>query len=431
MLRKGYGNVTSELLLVTWWNYACEEGAGTQQARSKRESRSRFFRNHNLKTTIMSNNITLKLAACAVLACGAAGAEVSADSINYDKIWNAPIVKKLGFTGRLQGDAYHFDGEGKSNDDLAWRRFRVGLKKSVESDVVLHSEMDLNIDGINNWDDFYLRLTDTYVGWNPSSETKFKFGKQSAGFTLDGSTSSKSLIVPERNIVAGNLWFGTEYFTGASVGGDIDIWSYKAGVFSSSGEAEFGHFDAGYFGLFSIGQAVGEDGSWRLDYVYNDPDYSTDHRNFKGRLDVGTADHEHVLAFVYKQMINESLGIWADIATSKGVEDSAFGVDQSDLLGFSIKPFYNFSDKLQLVVEYASVTSLDDEQDVRLARYAARNDAGRVETAHNLLLGFNWFLYDHKLKWHNAVEYNYGDNQSGSGDNYIGYGLTSAFRISW
>ena len=150
MLRKGYGNVTSELLLVTWWNYACEEGAGTQQARSKRESRSRFFRNHNLKTTIMSNNITLKLAACAVLACGAAGAEVSADSINYDKIWNAPIVKKLGFTGRLQGDAYHFDGEGKSNDDLAWRRFRVGLKKSVESDVVLHSEMDLNIDGINN-----------------------------------------------------------------------------------------------------------------------------------------------------------------------------------------------------------------------------------------------------------------------------------------
>ena len=72
--------------------------------------------------------------------------------------------------------------------------------------------------------------------------------------------------------------------------------------------------------------------------MYNDPDYSTDHRNFKGRLDVGTADHEHVLAFVYKQMINESLGIWADIATSKGVEDSAFGVDQSDLLGFSIKP---------------------------------------------------------------------------------------------
>ena len=376
----------------------------------------------------MSNNITLKLAACAVLACGAAGAEVSADSINYDKIWNAPIVKKLGFTGRLQGDAYHFDGEGKSNDDLAWRRFRVGLKKSVESDVVLHSELDLNIDGINNWDDFYLRLTDTYVGWNPSSETKFKFGTQSAGFTLDGSTSSKSLIVPERNIVAGNLWFGTEYFTGASVGGDM-TWSYKAGV-SPLVAKLVGHFDAGYFGLFSIGQAVGEDGSWRLDYVYNDPDYSTDHRNFKGRLDVGTADHEHVLAFVYKQMIN-SLGIWADIATSKGVEDSAFGVDQSDLLGFSIKPFYNFTDKLQLVVEYASVTSLDAERDVKLARYAAKNDAAKVETAHNLLLGFNWYLYGHKLKWHNAVEYNYGINQSGSGDNYIGHGLTSAFRISW
>ena len=76
-------------------------------------------------------------------------------------------------------------------------------------------------------------------------------------------------------------------------------------------------------------------------------------------------------------------------------------------------------------------TSLDAERDVKLARYAAKNDAAKVETAHNLLLGFNWYLYGHKLKWHNAVEYNYGINQSGSGDNYIGYGLTSAFRISW
>ena len=78
----------------------------------------------------MGSNIKFIIAAWAVLACFASGASVLADSASYDKIWNAPIVKKLGFTGRLQGDAYHFDGEGKSNDELAWRRFRVGLQNS-------------------------------------------------------------------------------------------------------------------------------------------------------------------------------------------------------------------------------------------------------------------------------------------------------------
>lgn len=385
-----------------------------------------------LPMKLVKNSIILRLATITMLASGATVVGESAESVDYDKIWNAPIVKKAGFTGRLQGDAHAFN-EDSSNDDVVWRRFRFGFKKSVQNDLVLHTEldMDMNEANIGDWDKFYLRLTDSYVGWNPSDKTKFKFGKQSAGFTLDGSTSSKSLITPERNIVAGNLWFGTEYFTGASVGGDVDGWSHKAGVLSSSGEPEYGHFDAGYFGLFSIGRDIDENASWRLDYVYNDPDYSTDYTTFKGKFDVGTADHKHILALVYERMIDERFGIWADIATSKGIEDSAFGVDQSDLLGFSIKPFYNISDKLQLVLEYAAVTSLDDEQDVKLARYADKNDAGKVETAQNLLLGFNWYLYGHKLKWHNAVEYNYGDNQSGSGEDYSGYGITSASRISW
>jgi phosphate-selective porin OprO/OprP len=359
---------------------------------------------------------------------------ISAEEIDtastYDKIWDTATtlvsdstgpVLDLALTGRLQGDAYSFRDENRSNEDIVWRRFRFGAKAKIAGDITLHSELDLNLnngDSGNTWDDFYNRLTDTYIAWSPSKKAKVKVGKQSAGFTLDGATSSKKLIVPERNIVSENMWFGTEYFTGASLSGDINDWSYKVGGFSASGEEEFGHFDNGYFGLLSAGHKIGN-GTLRLDYVYNDAKESD-----KG-YDNGTRDLEHIVALVHKTKLNDKIGIWSDIAYATGMDG------MSDLFGGSIKPFYNITDEFQLVFEYAGVTSLDNDAVVNMSRYAARNTPPGVrrnkgETVHNLLAGFNWYLYGHKLKWHNAVEYNYAKNINNSS-----YGVTSAIRISW
>ncbi len=360
----------------------------------------------------------------------------SSDASIYDKIWStvklvdnddAKVLQSLAFTGRLQGDAYSFQSEDSSYEDIEWRRLRLGFKAQLFHDFTLHAEMDGDMNDVDedSWDAFYGRLTDSYIGWKSSSALKVKLGKQSVGFTLDGATSSKKLIVPERSIVAGNLWFTTEYFTGAAVYGDIEDWSYKVGGYSASGENEFGHFESGYFALLSAGHKIGDNGSLRLDYVYNDPDY--DGVNKDPDYKVGTKDLEHVVALVYKQMINEKLGLWADVAGAKGFADQSHG---SDLLGIDIMPFYNFTDSFQLVAQYAGVTSLDNQADVKMSRYASKN-AERVETAHNLLLGFNWYLYGHKLKWQNAVEYNYGKGLASTGDDYNGYGVTSALRLSW
>ena len=349
----------------------------------------------------------------------------------YDKVWDslafinnedAKVIQKLAIVGRLQGDAVSFHSEDSNYDDFDWRRFRFGFKATVFNNFIVHAEMDGDMNDVDedSWDEFYGRLTDSYVGWNPSKALSLKVGKQSAGFTLDGATSSKKLLVPERSIVAGNLWFTTEYFTGASISGKVDDWSYKAGGYSSSGEEEFGHFKSGYFALISAGHKIGKKGSIRLDYVYNDPDYSSDYK-------VGTKHLEHVASLVYKQMISEKLGLWADIAGGMGISEK----NQSDLLGIDIMPFYNFTDSLQLVVQYAGITSLDNQDDIKMSRYANKNAGQKVETAHNLLLGFNWYLYGHKLKWQNAIEYNYGQNIDGTSENYNGYGITSALRISW
>lgn len=377
-----------------------------------------------------------------MLIAATAQASEAPEQTTYDKIWgalelvdndDANVLQKLAVVGRLQGDAVSFHSEDSNYDDFDWRRFRIGFKATIFQDFVVHAEMDADMNdvGEDDWDEFYGRLTDAYIGWSASKAAKVKVGKQSAGFTLDGATSSKKLLVPERSIVAENLWFTTEYFTGAGVSGAVEDWSYNVGGFSASKENEFGHFESGYFALLSAGHKVGEKGSLRLDYVYNDPDYSGVDKN--PDYTVGSKDLEHVVALVYKQMISEKLGLWTDLVGGKGITDPAAGVDQSDLLGVDIMPFYNISDAFQLVFQYAGVTSLDHQADVKMSRYAQKN-AGKeqtVETSHNFLLGFNWYLYGHKLKWQNAVEYNYGKNLAGTDEDYNGYGVTSALRISW
>ncbi len=371
------------------------------------------------------------------IALGATAVFAAEDASVYDTIWDsltlvdnkeASVVQKLAVVGRLQGDAVSFHSEDNNYDDFDWRRFRLGLKATVFNDFTIHAEMDGDMNDVDedSWDQFYGRLTDAYVGWKACDEASIKVGKQSAGFTLDGATSSKKLIVPERSIVAENLWFTTEYFTGASVSGKIEDWSYNVGGFSASKEKEFGHFESGYFALLSAGRKVGEKGELRLDYVYNDPDYTGVNKN--PDYTVGTKNLEHVAALVYKQMLSEKVGLWCDVAGATGIESKG----QSDLLGVDVMPFYNISDSLQAVFQYAAVTSLDNQSDVKMSRYAGKNSGGdKVETAHNFLLGFNWYLYGHKLKWQNAIEYNYGKNLASTGEDYNGYGVTSALRISW
>ena len=71
---------------------------------------------------------------------------------------------------------------------------------------------------------------------SPSDSLSLTVLKQSAGFNLDGATSSTKLLTMQRNNLSNNLWFTREYFIGISAEGDDGRrWSYKAGLFSSDG----------------------------------------------------------------------------------------------------------------------------------------------------------------------------------------------------
>ncbi len=333
------------------------------------------------------------------------------------------VIQKLAFTGRLQGDYYSTEnkedikGDGKSDTDsnTSWRRVRVGFKAQMFNDFTVHSEADLDV---HTPEPLYRALTDSYIAWHPTDDWKLKVGKQSAGFTLDGATSSKKLYRMERSLIGDNIWFKAEYFTGASLSGDTDQWQWKAGVFSTTLSQEFDNaFDTSFFTLTSLGYDFAESfdsdtALLRLDYVYQDEPDSDDYANF----DIGTAKHEHVVSLSF-QYDNGKKHIHTDLAY-------AHQFDGNDIYALQVMPFYDLNDTFQLVGSYTHIES--DEAVLSVTKYAKDLQTGKTESADEFYLGVNTYLYGHKLKWQNGFSYTFTDD-----DEYEGLTFTSGIRISW
>ena len=130
----------------------------------------------------------------------------AADESSFDRVWShatlyenrdSGFVQKFALSGRLQAEAAWFDAGEGDFDDATWRRFRFGFLSQFVHDWRLNVEADLDLNESRR--DWYRGLTDAYVAWRPDESTEVKILKQSAGFTLDGATSSKKLLTLQRN----------------------------------------------------------------------------------------------------------------------------------------------------------------------------------------------------------------------------------------
>lgn len=342
---------------------------------------------------------------------------------SYDEIWNNavlyenaenPVVQKVAFVGRLQGEAFWFDTDQGDADDVLWRRLRSGFKNTVYDSWTFHVEGDFNLNDGGN----YRRLTEANLSRKLSNGATIKIGKQSAGFTLGGATSSKGLITLQRNNLTNNLWFTAEYFTGITLKGTADDgYFYNVGIYSSDPNDEFSHFDASFFGLVSVGkdfaEQVGMDkGIVRLDLIYNDEDSNANTRSFG-----------EVASFV-TQWEEGNWGLWTDLSYGNGYRN------QSDLWGAVLMPFYNINEQLQLVFRYTHVDG--GGNGVRLGRYEREIVSGRGDLYDEFYLGFNIYLYGHKVKWQTGIQQaRMKDMMNDGGELTDGFGVTTGFRISW
>ncbi len=158
-----------------------------------------------------------------------------AEESGYDRVWNHKRLYEgdsdsffQGFvlSGRFQLDYAVLEEGQRSHDEFNVRRLRLGFKTTFLNDFTLHVEGEFNP---QEADPLYLRLTDANVAWKANAATSLIVGKHSAGFTLDGLTSSKRLITIDRNNLSNNIWYSQEYIPGISVKGEARGLIYTPG----------------------------------------------------------------------------------------------------------------------------------------------------------------------------------------------------------
>ncbi len=327
------------------------------------------------------------------------------------------FIQKFVLSGRLQADSAWFDADqGEFKDNFLWRRFRFGFKSDLLREWVLHIESDFDLD--EPLGTSYNRLTDAYIGWTQIKNLDLKVLKQSAGFTLDGATSSKKLLTLQRNNLTNNLWFTSEYFTGITAKGKIDeSWYYKVGLFSSDDNDELSRFEASYFTLLSLGYGFTkspklEHGLIRVDYVYNDED-----------INANTRDFSQILSLV-TQWETGPWGLRTDLSAGKGYSE------QSNIWGVVLMPFYDFNPYIQAVMRYTYLNS-EDDNGLRLPRYESKIIGSRGNEYNEIYTGLNVYFYDHKFKWQTGLEYaSMRDGADDEGE-YKGWGVNTGLRLYW
>jgi len=57
--------------------------------------------------------------------------------------------------------------------------------------------------------------------------------------------------------------------------------------------------------------------------------------------------------------------------------------------------------------------------------------SGRADEVHEFFAGLNYYIYGHKLKWQNGIEYTTASDSANDGGAYDGWGFTSGIRLSW
>jgi phosphate-selective porin OprO and OprP len=344
----------------------------------------------------------------------------------YDQAWRSftewyaddanPVVQRVLLSGRFHYDFAAIDANDRTYDESNVRRLRIGPRITLFRRFTFHTEVELDP---QRHDPFYVRFTDLYLMWTKNPQFVVTAGKQSAPFTLDGSTSSRELLTIDRSNLANNLWFPQEYIPGVSVSGRRQSWVYRAGLFSS-GEAnrELGEFNGGTFSLGSIGYDLApmfgaSEALLTGNYVYQHPDPAN---TFTRQL-------EHIGSVNFR-FEGTRWGARADLSTAAGY------LGQSGLWAFQGMPFVNLTDKLQVVGRYTFIRS-DAPNGIRFATYESRIEAGRGDRYNELYLGANYYLYGHRLKVQTGVQLADMNDRADDGGAYSGVSWTTGLRVGW
>ena len=390
----------------------------------------------------------------------------------YDKIWSAatlykdennPILQEFSLQGRLQvqsiygeagGDSYNTSdwrgNSGTANDlktwgnDLEVRRAYFGFKSKWFNSVKLEGQIDVNTDGrdLQGNDPYYGDIYDLYAIYGTTDQFNIGVGKQELKITREQEISSKEIVTFERSLVANMVHPGN--LTGVWVTGKnvADHWLYEAAIYGADQAQEFSSFKNGalYFlkGGYDYSDQVGFDTAVvALRYTHNsNPGFQSDKND--GWFGQPTSPAFTDTISLSNEIQQGRFGFTTDINYGFGLSGTAdrngndnVAVNQSDVFGITLIPTYYIAPGLQLVARFQFATSGDPDGLQVSSRYErlaqeGMGSRGRGNTYTAEYLGLNWYLYGHKLKIMNGIEY----SQMGGGS-YDGYTAMTGLRFAF
>jgi phosphate-selective porin OprO/OprP len=387
-----------------------------------------------------------------------------------DQAWSAfnlykddanPILQEFSLQGRLQlqtiygeagGDSFNTsDYKDAGNDESVWgndieaRRARFGFKSKWFQNWKLDGQINVDLDGKDGADssdkNYYKDLYDLYVTYGPSETFNISAGKTKTRFSREQEISSNNILTIERSLLANTMFPGELTGIWTNGKGVQEYWLYELGVYGSDRVREFSEFDQGAIVLGKVGydyssQAGLDSAVASIHYMHNtEPGF----RELKEDNFTPSASPLFTDSIALTNDINHGrYGLTTEVLYGFGYdgvyEQSGKLVTdkpQSDVFGITIIPSYFIADGLQVVGRLQIATSEDGDglqvpsRYERLA-YGATGDDEKGNTYVSTYLGLNYYIYGHKLKLMNGIEY----SDMGGGD-YDGYTLMSGLRFSF
>lgn len=406
----------------------------------------------------------------------------------WDRAWsgftlykdeNNQILQEFSLQGRLQvqyadghSDNGHFDIEDYKNaggkDEAVWgdhleaRRAYFGFKSKWFQNWKFEGQIDVDTDAIDGQGGhtLYKDIYDLYLTYAPSDALNISVGKQEIKLTREQEISSKEILTFERSLVTNMLHPGN--LTGMWVNGKgiQEHWLYEAGIYGNDQVREFSSFDGGVLMIGKVGYDYSAQSGFdtavaSFRYMHNtEPGYKSMETEKNANYAAPTTPAFTDSLCLSNEITQGRFGLTTDIMYGFGYQGKAEqagvnkDINQTDVFGISIIPSYFIADGLQLVGRVQWATSGDVDPKIG-ATPATSNLAlpGRYEkyapgaipngdSYTSFYLGLNYYIYGHKLKIMNGIEYSMMDggianpakHQTASYDGYTFYsGLRFAF----
>jgi phosphate-selective porin OprO/OprP len=117
-------------------------------------------------------------------------------------------------------------------------------------------------------------------------------------------------------------------------------------------------------------------------------------------------------------------GVRADVSGAKGY------LGQSNLWGAMAMPYFDATNKVQLVGRYTFLNS-SRNNGVRLATYESTVVGGRGDRYNEGYVGANYYVSGHRLKFQTGLQFATMRDRASDGGAYSGVSWVTGVRVGW